>query len=182
MVLKNILILSGSPHKNGTSSALLDRFEEGARSNGNEVTRRNVAFLNINGCLGCNNCKINKGICSQVDDFSMIKDDIRKSDVVVFATPLYYFGMSAQLKQVIDRFHSIGDELKNKKRQTILISTQTNPSQEITEALIDHYKMIINYWGWDIIDMLIATAVPTLEELIKTDYLEKAKELGERIS
>ena len=90
--------------------------------------------------------------------------------------------MSAQLKQVIDRFHSIGDELKNKKRQTILISTQTNPSQEITKALIDHYKMIINYWGWDIIDMLIATAVPTLEELIKTDYLEKAKELGKRIS
>ena len=118
--INNILILTGSPRKNGTSNLLAEQFEQGAISCGNKVKKFDTAFLNISSCVGCEVCRNNQTSCFKKDDFDEIKDVILNSDIVVFVTPVYYFGMSAQLKMVIDRFHSISKELQRKAKKSVL--------------------------------------------------------------
>ncbi len=180
-IIKNILILTGSAHKNGTSLLLADEFENGAISSGNNVIRHDAAFLNVNGCMGCSYCRNNNGVCMQNDDFNAIKENLIKADVVVFVTPLYYFDMSAQLKTVIDRFHSMSSKLSEKPRGAILISTQASPSDSTSDVLKLHYKTMIDYLKWSNYGMLIAKGVPSREAIIKTNYPDEAKKLGENI-
>ena len=136
--MKNITVLTGSANKNGTSHLLADKFEQGAIHSQNKVMHFDVGILNVNGCSGCNYCRKNGGLCYQTDDFILVKESLLKSDVVVFVTPLYYFGMSAQLKTVIDRFHSISGKLSEKVRSGVLISTQASPLDSTAKVLISH--------------------------------------------
>lgn len=179
--MKNILILTGSAHKNGTSLLLADEFERGAIHSGNTVKRYDTAFLNVKGCVGCNYCRNNNDVCLQKDDFKTIKESLIESDVVVFVTPVYYFDMSAQLKAVIDRFHCISSELGKKTREAFLISTQASPSDDTSKVLKLHYKTIIDYLKWTDKGMLIAKGVPSRDVIIKTNYPDEARKLGENI-
>lgn len=157
---------------------LADKFEHGALSCKNKVKRFDTAFLNISGCSGCEICR-NQNVCFKEDDFNNIKKALLNSDVVVFVTPVYYFGMSAQLKMVIDRFHSISKELQNKSRKTILMMTAASPNKSVADALILHYKMILKYLRWENLATLLATACPTREEIERSDYPCQARKLGE---
>ena len=81
-----ILVLTGSPHKKGTSSMMADYFIEGAKSVGNEVVRIDTAFMNINSCRGCGYCRKNNDKCIQDDDMKYVVKDLLDADMVVFAT------------------------------------------------------------------------------------------------
>ncbi len=179
--MKKVLILTGSANRNDTSLLLADKFEEGVMNAGNIVKRYNTEFLNIKGCIGCNYCKHNNGTCIQNDDFIIIKENLIKSDIVVFVTPLYYFDMSAQLKLVIDRLHTISSELSKKKIGTFLISTQASPLENTADVLKLHYKTITDYLKWSDLGMLIAKGVPSRKIIEKTDYPEMARKLRENI-
>ena len=181
IILKNILILTGSAHKNGTSLLLADEFEKGAKDTGNNVKRYDTAFLSIGSCIGCNHCRNNNGDCIQKDDFGLIKNALFESDIIVFVTPLYYFDMPAQLKKVIDRFHSISSDLSKKQRGAILISTQASLSESTADVLKMHYHAIIDYLNWESLGMVIAKGVPSKESIECTDYPQMAKKLGENI-
>lgn len=98
-----ITVLQGSPHKNGSSNLLSEQFIKGAEENGHEITVLDAAHMNLHPCIGCGKCGMN-GTCVHKDDNSKIRDSLLTTDMVVFVTPIYYFGMSAQLKTVIDRF------------------------------------------------------------------------------
>lgn len=98
-----ILVLAGSPHKNGTSNTLVREFARGAEEAGHSVKIYDAAKGNIRPCLGCDRCGM-AGDCVQKDDGNAVLAELLASDMVVFATPVYYFGMSAQLKTVVDRF------------------------------------------------------------------------------
>ena len=101
-----IVVLCGSPHRNGTSALLADKFIEGAKSAGHEVFRFNAAFEDINPCRGCDACSMN-GPCVIHDAISeKLIQKLVDCDMVALVTPLYYFGFSAQIKMVIDRFYS----------------------------------------------------------------------------
>lgn len=89
-----IVILTGSPHKNGTSNTLVDEFIKGASEKGHLIKRYDTAFLDIHPCIGCDHCGMN-GTCAFNDDMIEILDTILASDLIVFATPIYYFGFSA---------------------------------------------------------------------------------------
>lgn len=179
--MKNILILTGSAHKQGTSLLLADEFEKGALESGNKIKRYDTGFLSVGACKGCNYCRKNNGNCIQKDDFYLIKNDLIKSDIVVFIMPIYYFGMSAWLKTVIDRFHSMSSDLGEKQRGTILITTQASPLDSTADVLVSHYKNIIDYLKWENRGMLIAKGVPTREALETTNYHQTAKEMGKNI-
>ena len=113
----NILVITGSPHKKGTSSLLADQFIAGASEAGHYISRYDTIFHVTQPCLACNYCRKNAHKCIQDDDMEIIWDKIIAADLIVFVTPLYYFGMSAQLKKVIDRFYAINDLLKNKLKK-----------------------------------------------------------------
>ena len=101
-----IVILQGSPNKNGSTAILTEEFKKGAEAAGHEVQRIDVDELDIKPCTGCVACGY-EGPCVQKDDNQFVRSAVLDADMIVFATPLYYYGMSAQLKIVVDRFCSI---------------------------------------------------------------------------
>ena len=116
-----ITVIESSPHKNGSSNMLAGEFIRGAEDAGHHVTVFDAASADIAPCLGCDACGM-AGDCCQRDDMAQLKQLILDGDMVVFVTPLYYFGMSAQLKAVIDRFYSFNGRLTSKGVKTALIA------------------------------------------------------------
>ena len=111
-----ILILNGSPHLDGAASDMVNAFAEGAREAGHEVVSMNVAHKNIKGCMACEYCRNReKGVCVQKDDMQAIYPEILSADMVVFASPIYYFTLSAQLQAVIHRTYAIDIPQKRKE-------------------------------------------------------------------
>ncbi len=108
-----ILVLEGSPHKKGSSNTLAEQFIKGAEEVGHNVKVLDVAHMNIHPCQGCDACGI-RGSCVQNDDMQIVEQKMRSADMVAFVSPIYYFGMSAQLKLVIDRFYSFNSSISGK--------------------------------------------------------------------
>lgn len=103
-----ILVLNGSPRKNGNTAQMVEAFREEAEANGHEVTVFDVTRMNIKGCLACEYCHgKGAGKCMRKDDMQEIYDVLKDAEMLVLAAPIYYHGISGQLKCVIDRFYSI---------------------------------------------------------------------------
>ena len=122
---KKILILNGSPRKTGNTVALTAEFKKGAEEAGNVVTEFFLAGMNINGCKGCF-CggKNPDSPCVQKDDMDKIYPVYREADVIVLATPLYYWTISGQLKTAFDRLFAVAEcdpNYRNPKKESVLI-------------------------------------------------------------
>ena len=100
--MKNILVISSSPRRNGNSDLLCDEFIKGALEAGNKVEKVFLADKKINVCLGCGAC-YNTSKCIQKDDMVELNDKMVEADVIVLATPVYFYSMAGQLKVLIDR-------------------------------------------------------------------------------
>ena len=103
------MILNGAARKNGNTAKLIKAFTEGAISAGNEVKEFYLQEMNINGCLGCEHCSAAKNLkvaCIQKDDMAQINEDFGSADVVVFASPVYFWTISGTLKTVTDRLYA----------------------------------------------------------------------------
>lgn len=111
---KKVLILSGSPRKNGNSDILCDAFMRGAKEAGNDVEKIRVAEKNIGYCRGCYYCKNSGGQCTIKDDMAEILQKMIDADVLVLASPVYFYSIDAQLKALIDRTVARWTEVKNK--------------------------------------------------------------------
>jgi multimeric flavodoxin WrbA len=111
---KRVLVLSGSARKNGNSSILCDQFISGAEEAGHESEKVYVSDKVINYCIGCSVCKGNGGKCVRQDDMSEIIEKMKLADVIVLATPVYFYSMDAQMKVLIDRTYAGYREMKNK--------------------------------------------------------------------
>lgn len=126
---KKVLILSGSPRKKGNSDLLCDEFMRGAVESGNEVEKIRVAEKNIGFCRGCYACK-NTGKCIIKDDMAEVLQKIIDADVLVLASPVYFYSVDAQLKAVIDRTVARWLEVKDKEFYYIV----TAADEELTSA------------------------------------------------
>lgn len=110
---KKVLILSSSPRKRGNSNALCDQFAKGAVAASHRVDKVLLGEKKINYCRGCYAC-MGSGRCAQKDDMAQILDEMIAADVIVLATPVYFYTMCAQLKTVIDRTVARYTEITNK--------------------------------------------------------------------
>jgi multimeric flavodoxin WrbA len=120
-------------------------FAEGAKEAGHEVVSVNVAHKNIRGCMACEYCRNNeKGICAQKDDMLEIYPAILSSDMIVFASPIYYFTLSAQLQAVIHRTYAI-DIPKNVKKVALIMSSGSK--FVYGAAITEYFQSIVEYWG-----------------------------------
>lgn len=99
---KKVLMISGSPRKGGNSEILLGQFEKGARESGNEVEKVNLREKKIAPCMACYGCRGTK-TCVQKDDMGELLEKMVEADVLVLATPVYFYSMDGQLKTMIDR-------------------------------------------------------------------------------
>lgn len=121
----NILILNGSPRPAGNTAKMIEAFTEGAERAGHGVTRVDVCRKRIAGCLACEYCHTKgNGVCIQQDDMREIYALLQAADMLVLASPIYYHGLSGQLKCAIDRFYAVGapGTLRLKKIAMILSS------------------------------------------------------------
>ncbi len=138
--MKRVLILSGSPRKNGNSDMLCDEFMRGATENGNKVKKIRVAERKIGYCLGCYYCTKHNGECVLKDDMAEILQEIIDADVLVLASPVYFYSIDAQLKAVIDRTVARWLEVKNKEFYYIATcADEENASIETTFACFRGY-------------------------------------------
>ena len=122
-----ITVLNGSPRKQNTA-AMVDAFCEGAKEAGHEVEVLHVGKMKIGGCMGCEYCHTKgEGKCVQKDDMEKVMPAYLDSDMVVFASPIYYFGMTAQIMAAIQRVYCIGKPAKATKAALLLSSGSPNP-------------------------------------------------------
>ena len=171
-----IVVIAGSPHKAGTSALLADKFIEGAESKGHECFRFNAAFEDTHPCLGCDHCGMN-GPCVYNDAISTkLMPKMLEADMIVLATPLYYFGMSAQIKTVIDRFYSRTGSLHNKK--SILMATAWDSNNWTMEALVHHYETLVKYMQWKDCGKILAVGCGTRSMIEHSEFPEQAYKLG----
>lgn len=121
---KKVLILAGSPRHGGNSDMLCDRFMQGALENGNRVEKFFVADHHIGFCSACYYCRMHNGKCCKNDDMSILMPKLLEADVLVLASPVYMFSISAQLKAVIDRAVARYQVIRDKEMYYIMTAAE----------------------------------------------------------
>lgn len=130
--------------KNGQTDKLAGQFIKGAASSGHTVETVNLlALKNVHGCVDCQTCKRNGGTCVWKDDIAPLMEKVVAADVLVFASPVYFFSISSQLKLFMDRTYAVMEQIKNKK--FYFIATAAGPSADYQE---DFKKVVEPVQGW----------------------------------
>ena len=175
----NILVLSGSPRKGGNTELLAEAFAKGAAAQ-HHVEIVSVRDYKVNPCLGCNACFKANGICAQKDDIALIYEKMSQADMLVIASPVYFYGICAQLKAVIDRFHNpIRDTFHIKKMALLLVGAATLP--ELFDAIIAEYNLCLKFFGIEDVGNVLVRGVKDKGDINNTDALNEAYILGESI-
>ena len=178
---KNVVILSGSPRKGGNTDKLTAAFKDGAESAGKTVTLFRVADMAIAPCIACEHCFSNHGNCTQKDDMARIIEALRNADAVVWASPVYYFTISAQLKLAVDRFYALVKE-NTPIRRTALLMTCADGSIDIAEGAIATFKRNAIHHDWEDAGVLVVTKLHDKNDIdSRTTELEQARKLGREI-
>lgn len=173
-----ITVITGSPHKAGTSALLADKFIEGAKEAGHDVYRFDAGQQEIHPCIACDNCGMN-GPCIYQDAIEKeMLPHVIESDLVAFVTPLYYYTCSAQLKTAIDRFYSRAGKVQGGNRKSVLMATAYNSANTTMDALTTYYKALIDYLNWKDAGMVLAIGCGARSLIEKSKFPEQAYQLG----
>ncbi len=176
-----ITVLTGSPHEKGTSALLADEFIRGATEAGHEVFRFNAAFEDVHPCIGCDRCGLGARKCVFNDAMDRLNPHLLEADVLVFVTPLYYFGMSAQLKTVIDRFYANNYRIMEGGRKSILMATAWNNDDWTMTDLTHHYRTLVRYLKMQDVGMVLAKGCGRRSDIENSDYPQQAYRLGKSL-
>ena len=176
----NILIFSGSPRKGGNTDLLVEAFAKGA-SQKHHVEVVSVHDYKVNPCMGCNACFKNKAnVCVQNDDMSLIYEKMSRADMLVIASPVYFYGLSAQLKAVIDRFHNpIRDTFRLKNMALLLVGAATLP--ELFDSILAQYRLCLNFFKLEDMGHVLVRGVKDKGDIRNTDALQEAFHLGSNV-
>ena len=176
-----IVVVTGSPHseEESTSKYLTVQFIKGAQEAGHEVFRFDAASADIHPCQGCDRCHMD-GPCVFKDDIeTKLMPKMLEMDMIVLSTPLYYYGMSAQLKTIVDRFYSRTGHLTGKK--SMLIATAYNSADWTFEALMAHYDTLVRYMDWTDVGTVLGYGCGSRELAERSEFGEKAYKIGKRL-
>ena len=178
--MKNVLILSGSPRKGGNSDLLCDEFMRGAKESGNNVTKINVASKKIAPCHACYFCGEHGGECVYKDDMAEILQAMIDADVLVLASPVYFYSIDAQLKAVIDRTVARWLEVKNKEFYYIMTAAdEDKSSMDTTLACFRGYADCVN--GAKEMGVIYGTGVYEKGKVLNTPAMAEAYEMGKNV-
>jgi len=180
---KKIVILNGSPRKNGNTSALVERFTAGAKSVGNTVTEFFLDRMDIHGCKGCFGGHSSRECpCVQKDDMMQIYPAVKECDVIVLATPLYYWNMSGQLRTAVDRLFALeegdGNLLRGHDRSSaLLMAAEGNGFEDV----LTYYDHLMEHLRWKNLGHVLAGGNGHVGDIEGKPELEQAYELGKSI-
>jgi len=183
---KKIIILNGSPRPQGNTRELIKHFTRGAEEAGNTVTCYDLQKLEIHGCLGC--CKGGKDPahpCVQRDGMDQIYPTYQEAEVVVLASPMYYWGLSGQLKVAFDRLFAVAEldaDYRNPKKECILLMAAEGETEENFAPVRAYYESLAAHIGWHNIGIVYAGGNMEAGAILeKPEQLKAAEELGRSI-
>lgn len=180
---KSVVILNGSPRKNGNTSALVKAFTQGAEGAGHQVTEFFLDGMDIHGCKGCFGGHSDRECpCVQKDDMAQIYPAIRDCDVVVFATPLYYWNMSGQIRTAADRLFALEEGGENLLRGhgrggVLLMAAEGNGFEDVTL----YYDHLMEHLRWKNLGKVLCGGVMNVGDNKGRKELDDARELGKSI-
>lgn len=167
----NITIINGSPRIGGNTEIMAEEFARGAKAAGHQVEMIRMSEKKVSGCLGCQYCFSHNGDCIQKDDMQDILTTLNQSDLVVFASPIYWFDMTGQIKCVIDRMYALGSVGFHFNKTALLLDSGAD---NVFDAAISQYRMTCGYLKWQ--DMGIIT-IPGMDEKGSMKTHPKLKEV-----
>ena len=178
---KKIVVITGSPRKNGNSFAMTDAFIRAAEAKGHTVTRFDAAMRRIGGCHACETCFKTGKACSFDDDFNTIAPAILEADAVVFTTPVYWYSIPAQIKGVIDRLYSLvvgGKDIAGKECAIITCCEEEDMSvMDGVRIPLERSAALIK---WKMIGEVLVPGVLEAGAIEKTDGCKQAAALAEK--
>ena len=178
---KNVLIVSASPRKNGNSDLLCNEFLKGVVDAGHQVEKIFLADKKINYCIGCGLCSRNDySGCSQKDDMEDVVEKMIEADVIVLASPVYFYTINAQMKTFIDRCCAKYTKMNNKEFYFIITAAEVNKAEmsrtfECFRGFLDCLENAKEQ------GQICATGVWEKGEIEKTSYLKDAYNLGKTV-
>lgn len=175
-----IIVLQGSPNADGSTHLLVESFAQGAQKAGHSVAVINVAQANVNPCTGCVACGY-EGPCVQHDGMAQVRAAILSADMLVFATPLYYYGMTAQLKTVVDRFCAFNSSLTAKHLKSALLAVAWNSADWTFDALHAHYQTLVRYLDLQDQGEVLGYGCGTPTTTRRSGYLDQARAFGRNL-
>lgn len=177
---KRIVLLTGSPRKNGNSFVLAEAFSKAAKEMGNSVTCLDAADMEIKGCIACETCYQSGKACSFDDDFNKISAVIEEADAVVFCTPLYWYTFPAKLKALIDKFYAfyIGKRGVGSKECALMVCCEGEA--EPMEGIRFSYRHTVELLEWTPVGEVLIPLVHKLGDIDKTDGAAQAEMLAHK--
>ena len=176
---KKVLILSGSPRKDGNSDMLCNEFMRGAVENGNDVEKIRVSEKKSGYCTACYACR-GTGVCAIKDDMAEVMQKIIDADVLVLASPVYFYSIDAQLKALIDRTVCRWTEVKDKEFYYIMTAADSGmESMETTLACFRGYADCVE--GAKEMGVIYGTGVYDKGEILNKQQMQEAYEMGKGV-
>lgn len=178
---KNIVVITGSPRKNGNSFAMTDAFINEAKKNGHTVTRFDAAMMNIGGCHACETCYKTGKACTFDDDFNIITPEILKADAIVFTMPVYWYSIPAQIKGVIDKIYSLvvgGKDISGK--ECALIACCEEEDMTVLDGVRIPVERTAALNKWKMVGEVLVPGVLNVGDIDKTDGCKSAAELADK--
>ena len=178
---KKVVVVTGSPRKNGNSFAMTDAFIQAAQAKGHTVTRFDAAMMKIGGCHACETCCKTGKACSFDDDFNTIAPAILEADAVVFTMPVYWYSIPAQIKGVIDRMFSFvvgGKSIAGK--ECAIIACCEEAEMDVMDAVRIPLERSAALMKWDMVGEVLVPGVLNAGDIAKTDGCAQAAALAEK--
>ena len=179
---KNILILNGSPRLKGNTAMLCDAFTRGAESAGHTVTRIDLQKLDIHGCLGCmKGGKDPASPCVQKDGMEKVYPAYVAADIVVLASPMYYWAFSGQLKTAFDRLFAVAEcnpGYANPRKECALLMAAEGDTPDNSKPVLDYYKTLLGFLQWKDLGYVLAGGVLEAGAIAGKPVLEEARAFG----
>ena len=174
----NILVLNGSPRKKGNTEIMADAFIKGALEQGHQVEKVNLGHMKIAPCLACEFCFTHNGVCVQKDDMAEILDKVDNADMIVFASPIYWVSISAQLKAAIDRLYARAKKGFNIRYAALLLDSA---SDGVYRSAVAAYEDTCSYLRWENKGILTVPGMDAKGDMEHSDGVEKAYRLGKSL-
>ena len=178
--MKKVLILSGSPREGGNSDILCDRFAKGAAEAGNAVEKIRVADKKIGYCHACYYCRDHAGACAIKDDMAEVLQKMIDADVIVLASPVYFYSIDAQLKAVIDR--TVARWLEVKSKEFYYIATCADSEKSATLTTLDCFRGYADcVQGAEECGVIYGTGVYEKGKIEGSPAYDQAYEMGRKV-
>ena len=178
---KKIVVITGSPRKNGNSFAMTDAFIKAVQEKGHTVTRFDAAMKKIGGCHACETCYSTGKACTFDDDFNVIAPAILEADAIVFTMPVYWYSMPAQIKGVIDRFFSLvvgGKDIAGK--ECALITCCEEEDMSVMDGVRIPIERSAALLKWKMVGEVLVPGVLNTGDIEKTDGCKQAAALADK--